>query len=407
MKKTMYLILVSMMVLLMMGATSAEKAYLDATKAVWEWKGAEAQSEFTIDIKLSSEETLKYSGALKTKSDMESLTTYIELNLKAVQVPEPVPPIPSSIRMYTKGSDLYLDKKTMNAFIEMIGGQKLDIPEEFILIKSDAPMDLNKKMMGDLFNYFYTMELGIDTGLQKDGNRFTVSMNADKIIDIADAYIKYTLKNADKLFGIMAMSPEDMVMSEEEKMELLKQYEESVKPMLPELKKLFAGSSYMMDTTISEGKVNAEEKLVIKAEGFEAVIRTKTSSKQADQVNIKLPASVKAYTAQQLGQIIAPKIPVPTMEAENTMEVEAEEIPVLSVKLDGSYLIPPAAEVSGKIRIEKKNGRMFFSVEDLNKVLEEDMKYEKEFIGAAELLEKFGISAKWNNETRTVDFMYQ
>ncbi|MDO4721302.1 MAG: hypothetical protein Q4A78_11615 [Peptostreptococcaceae bacterium] len=405
MKKTMYLILVSMMAFLMMGATSAEKAYLDATKSVLEWKGAEGKSEFTVDVKLSPELDIKYSGDLKTKSDMESLTTYIELNMKAVQAPEPVPPFPSSIRMYTKGADLYVEKKTMNSFIEVVGGQKLDIPEEFILIKSDVPMDLNKKMMGDLFHYFYTMELGVDTGLQKDGNRFTVSMNADKIVDIADAYIKYTLKNADKLMGLMAMSPKDMVVSEEEKMEALKQYEEFVRPMLPEIKKMFAGSSYMMDTTISEGKASAEEKLVIKAEGVEAVIRTKSASNRADHVNVKLPTSVKAYTAQQLAEMIAPKIPVPTLEAEET--AEAEEIPILSVKLDGSYLIPPATEVSGKIRIEKKNGRMFFSVEDLNKLLGEEMEYEKEFIGAAELLEKFGISAIWNNETRTVDFMYQ
>lgn len=406
MRKALYLILATVMMLLMMGATSAEKAYLDAAKTVWEWKGVEGHSEFTLDLKLSPEANLQYSGELKTKGDMESLTTYIELNLKAVQAPEGAPKFPASIKMYTKGGDLYLEKNTLNMFVEMTGGKKLDIPEEFVLIKSNAPMELNKKMMGDLFNYFYTMDLGIDTGMQKDGNRFKVSMNADKIIDLGNAYIKYTLKNADKLMSIMTtLSPQDLALSEEQRKEALKQYEEFVTPMLPEIKKMFAGSSYQMDATISSSKMTAEEKLVIKAEGVEAVIRTKSSSNELENVNIKLPSPVKAYTPEELIEVIAPPIPVPELPAAEGASAaeEAEEMPLLSVKLDGSYLVP-ATEETGKIGIQKKNGRMFFSLADLNKLLGEEMEYEKEFIGASELLENFGITAQWNEETRTVDF---
>lgn len=393
MKKVLCLLMVSIMMLAMMGFTPAEQAYIKDSKAVMEWKATQGESTMDFELKMPEGEVAKYQVQMKSKGDMEELLTHIVISIKAVDVPKDAPKLPERIELYTKGSDMYLDKASAKALFKAMRGQDFPMTEEFVLLKSDTGMVMDYKTMQEMMDYFYTMDLGVDTGLEKDGNRYTLNMDSDKMIDLMDAYIKYMLRNVDKMpkqFFPMGEMPK---ITDEEKEAAYNEYVKMADPFIEQAKAAIKGSTLWQETIVRSDRVLSEGKLNFKVMGAEVTLKSKSKSWEVGDVNIKLPQSVKVLSVQDMADMLTIR-PVETA-AEATVEAKA----MLSVKLDGSYML--ADGTSGTMDVKHENGKLMYNTDEIKAILGENLQIDGEYVDA-ETLKKIGFDVQWNEETRSV-----
>lgn len=396
MKKVLCFLMVSIMMFAMMGFTPAEEAYLKESKAVMEWKATEGSSTMDLEIKAPDGEVMKYQVQMKSKGDMEQMLTYIELSIKGVDLPKEAPVFPEKIQLYTKGADLYIDKASMKSLFKAMRGQDLAVNEDFVLLKSDANMVMDYKSLNEIMDYFYTMDLGVDTGLQKDGNRYTLNMNSDKMIDLVDAYIKYVLRNFDKMpKALFPMGVGEQPQPTAEEMKAL--YDEYVKTsaaFIEQAKEALKGSTLWQTTTVRTDQVTSEGKLNLKIFGGEVTLNSKSVSRELDSVNIKLPTSVKEFSSTDMADMLT------IQPVETGAEATAEAMPTLSVKLDGSYAL--ADGTTGKLTVKNVEGKLLYNADEMKEVLGMDLQVDSEYIDA-ETLRTFGFDVNWNAETKSVE----
>lgn len=417
MKKVMSLCLVALMMFSLMGFTSVEKSYLEDSKKIWEWKGTEDNVVIHFSAKDPKGESLKLEIQADAKSDMKNMITFMQLNLKSVEVPKDFPAIPEKIQMYTKGADIYLDRDSFKELMKATSKKDLDIKEDFVMIKSDSPMTIDSKVMKEMMDYLYQMDLGIDSGLTKDGNKYSLTMDSDKMIDLFDAYMKYTIQNIDKFPKSFLAKTTMKPITKEEQAKALEEYNKFSEPMIKQAKEMIKGSSFSQTTTISDDKVESNSKINLKFQGGEFVVDINTTSKKSDSVVISLPTSVKTYTSTELSQLMMPEQPTvvtpeqPKIEAPVQTQPEKPAVvaqpsatvkqPVVSVQPNGKYLVPSTSE-KGTLRIKMEDGKMQFNVEDLNRFFSGQIYWLEDYVSAHDLV-KFGINANWNPATHAVD----
>lgn len=394
MKKVLCLLMVSIMMFAMMGFTPAEQAYIKDSKAMMEWKATEGQSTMDFELKTPDGEMAKYQVQMKSKGDMKNLITHIVINVKAVDVPKDAPQLPEKIELYTKGSDMYVDKASMKALFKAMRGQDFPVTEDFVLLKSDTGMAMDYKTMQEVMDYFYTMDLGIDTGLEKDGNRYTLNMDSDKMIDLADAYIKYILRNFDKMPKQLFPMGDQPKVTDEEKEAFYNEYVKMAAPFIEQAKAAIKGSTLWQETIVRSDEVLSEGKLSLKIEGAEFVLKSTSRSYEVADVNIKLPQSVKVLSATDMADMLT------IQPVETKAEAVAEAKAMLSIKLDGSYML--ADGTSGMMDVKREGGKLLYNVEEMNKLLKAELNAEEGYV-SADALRAAGFDVKWNEETRSVE----
>lgn len=396
MKKVLCFLMVSIMMFAMMGFTPAEEAYLKESKAVMEWKATEGSSTMDLEIKAPDGEVMKYEVQMKSKGNMEQMLTYIELSVKGVDLPKEAPVFPEKIQLYTKGADLYIDKASMKSLFKAMRGQDLAVNEDFVLLKSDANMVMDYKSLKEIMDYFYTMDLGVDTGLEREGNRYTLNMDSDKMIDLMDAYIKYVLRNFDKMpKALFPMGVGEQPQPTAEEMKVL--YDEYVKTsaaFIEQAKEALKGSTLWQTTTVRTDQVTSEGKLSIKVLGGEITLRSQSVSRERDFVNIKLPTSVKEFSSADMADMLT------IQPVETGAEATAEAVPMLSVKLDGSYVL--ADGTTGKLTVENVEGKLLYNANEIKEILGTDLQVDSEYVDA-ETLRSAGFDVSWNAETKSVE----
>lgn len=389
------LLIISM--LTMVGFAPAETAYWEEMKEVYEWNGVEGDSEVEIVVNFPPELNEHYRLNMYSKADLKDFTSYIEIKIENIEGKQDIP----TIKMYTKGSDFYINKEAVLSLLSAMDiKENVEIEEEYIVLRNNAStVDINANLIKDMITFIENMDLGVELGMTKEGNTYTLTLDSDKIIDLLDAYIRYIISNMDKLSDTL-MQPE-IEISKEEMAEALEAYDKNIATYKEIAKEFISGSYYKLVTTIGNDKVDASTETLIKAPMAEIKVTAVSTSSKLDSPNIKLPTSIKVITEEDLTELIMGGL---VGHSETTVETTNMELKA-AINRDGSYMKFGEFDVEeGNIQLKVENGRSYVPAEEVSRLLEIEL--EKEGLIAIKNLEDYGFHVYWDAENKTID-IYQ
>ncbi len=381
MKKLSLVMAVLMIMLSTMGFTSVEKAYWEENKKIMQWEGVESDQDISLDFKSADGFGINYKMDIKSKGKIKDMVTYIEINTEAL---ENSPAIPE-IKLYTNGADLYINKEAFLAFVKAISHKDIEISEDYVMIASQKNVEINASLMEEIMTFVEEIDLGIDMGMVKDGNKYTLNIDSDKMIDLLDAYMRYIFNNMDKLPS--SLMPADFKMTEEEKQEALAMYDAFVTPYKDTAKAAIKGSSYYQVDEFEESKYTQEAVLEIKSQMINGKLSMNSVSNKVSDIDVSLPTSVKVVTEAELNEMMMPELP---------------PMP-LSISLDGSYVnLKKNDYEEGKIDMKNIDGETYFNVNQLSSLLSTLLDTKDDYIRTTDLID-LGFDVQWNPEYRTID----
>ena len=381
MKRLSLVMAVLMIMLSTMGFTTVEKSYWEENKKVMEWKGIESAQDVSFTFQSPDGPNISYKMDIVSKGKIQDMITYIEINTQELAGSPKLP----QIKMYTKGSNLYINKEAFLAFVQLASSNNIEISEDYVMIDSQQNVEMNATLIKELMAFLEGMDLGIDSGMVQEGNKYTINLDSDKMIDLLDAYLKYIIVNIDKLPS--GLIPEQAKLTEDENKEMLDMYEAFVTPYKDTAKAAIKGSSYKQVDTFEEAKYEQEAVLDIKSPMGSGNLTMKSVSNKVEDLNISLPTSVKVITENELNEIMMP--PMPPMP--------------LMIGLDGNYeSYRNDTYLEGKVEIKNINGETYLNTNQLSTALSTKIDTKDEFIKTTDL-RNLGFMVEWNPESRTID----
>lgn len=383
MKKLAIVMSLVMMVFTFSGFTTAEKAYLEETKKLYEWNAIESQQDISFELTVPGQVAVSYDMNISSEASMKDFTTYIEIDTQEKGLSPKIP----AIKMYTKGADMYINTAAFVAFAKMAGieSDKLAITEEYVMLKSEQDVEIDQNMIKELYSFVEQLDPGVDTGLVQDGNKFTVNMDSDKMVDLLDAYILAVIENIDKLpKAFMQGQP---AVSEQDKQQALEMYAAFVAPYKQIVKDAIKGSTYSEVTVFEEDKYTQTASFDLKTTQGNAKLEMSSVSNRKDKADIQLPTSVRVITQNEFNALIMP----------DYMQKSA------AVSLDGSYVMYDMNGMSsGTIGIKNINGETYLKTADLSTAFSTIFDTNEEFIRTT-MLGSYGFTVEWNAADRTIE----
>ena len=178
-------------------------------------------------------------------------------------------PLPE-VTMFVDKKDFYVNKDIFNMYMLALGSDK-KTNKDFVKMTFDKALassmgvdanyynnimekNVSKATTRKVLDFFGKIDIGMDTGLTKDGDTYKLSWNADKMVDVTNAYVKYVFKNPEsivnmykEIYGIdiiAEMKKSDSTMTEakfkKSMNEASVQWTKEIEPMLPKFKKKIA-----------------------------------------------------------------------------------------------------------------------------------------------------------------------
>ncbi|MCC5911821.1 MAG: hypothetical protein JJT76_15475 [Clostridiaceae bacterium] len=390
MKKMFIIMLLIISMLTMVGFAPAETSYWESMKEIYEWNAMEGEVDIELVIEMP-DSSLHYQIQMYSQTELKEMISYIEIEIEDMAGLQEIP----TIKMYTHGSDLYLGTDAIVALLTTMGLEEdIDIQEEYVVVKnSDDSIQMNANILQDMLQFIEGMDLGIELGMTKEDNTYTLTLDSDKIIDLLDAYIVYFMNNMDKLPA--GMMPPEAEMTEEEKQQALEGYNTFIAPQLEMVKALIAGSYYSQVTVFDEDAYYEEAELFITTPMGQMDMEMISSSTRLTSSDIQLPTSVKVITEEEFGELIMRGFT-------RSSEIELKAI----IDLQGNYVKPVNGDVEeGKIELELKEGKSYITVEDAAKLLDITFEEGQESLWLREL-ENYGFHIHWNGEHNRIE-IYQ
>lgn len=390
-KKGLIITFLIISMLAMVGFAPAESTYWEEMKKVYEWQGTEGDSEVDITINFPPDLNQNYKLNMYTKGDLQDFVSYMEIKVEDMDGEVSIP----TIKLYTKSSDLYINTEAITPILELMGiAEELNIEEEYVALRNNTnPMDINSNVIKEMITFIENMDLGIDLGMIKEGNTYTLTLDSDKVIDLLDAYIRYIINNMDKF-------PEELIQpeirpSEQEVAEALKMYEENIAIYKDMAKEFIKGSYYKSNTIIDKDQVKASTETFIKAPMGDVKITAISSSTKLDNPHIQLPTSVRVFTEEDLTELIITSTGYDNVEMTN-MKLKA------TIDRDGNYTKFGEVDIEeGKLELEVNKGRAYITAEEATKLL--DTELGKEGFIAIKSLEDYGLHIYWDAENKIID----
>lgn len=384
MKKTLLVVLLVISMLTMVGFAPVEASYWEDVKEIYEWKAIEGESEIEFNLAIP-DENYNYKVNINSKSNLEDFSSYVELKIEDLQGLQSIP----TIKMYTHGADLYINKEAILSLLSAIGmGEDIEIEEEYVVIESSQNnVNVNPNMLNDMVEIIDNMDLGIDLGMEKKGNTYTLTLESDKLIDLLDAYLRYVIENMDQFTNLMQ---QEIMLTEIEKEEVLEAYNTFVESYKEMAKAFIAGSKYHQESTFGKDEYKQKMELVIVTPVGQLDMKSASTSVKLTSSNIKLPTSVMRITEQELTELMMGQIVTGGTGLNAVME------------LDGSYLkFGEFGLEDGKIELKVEDGKSYITAEDVHKLLDVELDFEG-YLHIREL-EDYGFNVQWNGENRTIE----
>ncbi len=401
MKRLLLIMLLVVSMLTMVGFTSVEADYWDEIKEIYEWDAMKGESETEFSISIPDMDIdYQYKIYVNSKSNLDDLSSYSEIKIEDLQGQSDIP----VIKMYSCNSDFYINTEAVFAFLSAIDmADGVEIEEEFVLLENnqdDIEIDA-KEMLNDIMQLIDEMDLGVDLNMEKEGNTYTLKLESDELVDLLEAYIRYILENIDQLPESL-MQGQEIEITEEEKQEMLEEYNNAVN-MYKEIVRAFVdGSKFYMQSTFEEGKYSEDSQIKISIQGLPDMdmeipeiklnIKTKSVATGLESSDIELPTSVFKITTEELEQLIMDKIGI-------------GDIPKAVIGLDGSYIIFDELDIEeGQISLKVEEGRAYITIKDAGELFGVELENENiEDPFHIRKLDNYGFNVDWNEESRLIE----
>ncbi|HZX21058.1 MAG TPA: hypothetical protein VFF25_01580 [Clostridia bacterium] len=394
MKRLLLITLLIVCMLPIVGFTSAGASYWQDMKQIYEWNAMEGESEAELNLLIPDMDIdYQFKVSVSSKSSFDDFGSYSEIKIEDVKEKLNIP----IIKMYTSGSDIYINKEAVLALLSAAGvADGVEIEEEYVMLESEQDgVDIDfKNLLNDLLEFIGKMDLGVDLDMGKEGNTYTLTVESDELIDLLDAYIRYIIENIDELPNSL-LQGQEIVLTEAEKQEALEEYSAFVSQYKDIAKMFIKGSKFYMQCTFEEDKYIENSQLDIKTPVGSLNMNTVSTTSKLETSDIELPTSVMVITAGELGELIASKIVRETMP---DVGLKA------AVKLDGTYVkIGESGLEEGQISLENIDGRVYIAVKDAEKLLGVKLEGLEDPFHVREL-DEYGFRVDWNEENRVIEF---
>lgn len=107
-------LIMAVLIIMLYGIYKRWKSIFGKKTKIMQWEGAESDQNLSLNFKTTDGFSINYKMDIKSKGIMKDMVTYIEVNTDTLNSPA----IPQ-IKMYTKGSDLYINKEAFLAFVKL------------------------------------------------------------------------------------------------------------------------------------------------------------------------------------------------------------------------------------------------------------------------------------------------
>jgi len=326
-------------------ADEVSNSYFDAVKSVSEWNKVDSKVDLDLKLDLNAlggefkEVSTNYNFKLDSIFDTDAMFGKVKAKFTSpVLADRPLP----EVTMFVDKKDFYVNKDIFNMYMLALGSDK-KTNKDFVKMTFDKALassmgvdanyynnimekNASKATTRKVLDFFGKIDIGMDTGLTKDGDTYKLSWNADKMVDVTNAYVKYVFKNPEsivnmykEIYGIdiiAEMKKSDSTMTEakfkKSMNEASVQWTKEIEPMLPKFKKLLAGSSLTLEENF--GKEDYTQKFNLKiavdlnryaeiADGTKytkplvvsATLNANSISKKLEKLDLTLPTSVENF----------------------------------------------------------------------------------------------------------------
>lgn len=386
MKRVLLVTLLIISMLFMVGFTSVEGSYWENAKEMYEWDAIEQVSEMEFNLS-TPDETYEYKINMNGKSNLKDLSSYLEIDVEDLKDLESIP----TIKMYTDGADIYINREAIISLLSAMGIEdSIEIEEEYVAIKSSQnDFDLNSNMLQDTIEFIDNMDLGIDLDMVQDGNTYTLTLESDELIDLLDAYLEYSIVNIDQLPNAM---PEEVIITDTEKQEVLEGYNNFVKEYKDMAKLFITGSNYYQESTFNEDEFKQKVKLYIETPMGQLHMNSESVSSKLESYDAELPTSVMKITDEELTELMMGQM----------IGGEFGELAAL-VELDGSYIKLDTYNIEeGQILLKVEDGKAYVRSEEVYELLNIKLDNMEEYFHIREL-DNYGFNVQWNEMARTIE----
>lgn len=390
MKRLLLITLLIICMLPIVGFTSAGASYWEDMKEIYEWNATEGKSEAEINLLIPDMNIdYQFKVYVSSKSSFDDFGSYSEIKVEDIQGLINIP----VIKMYTHGSDIYINREAISALLSALNVDGVEIEEEYVMLKSDQDgIDIDfRDLLNDVFEFIDKIDLGVDLNMEKEGNTYTLTVESDELIDLLDAYIRYIIENIDKLPNSLVQGQE-IEITEAEKQEALEGYNDFVGQYKDIAKMFIKGSEFYMQCTFEEDKYIENSQLDIKTPMGSLNMNTVSTTSKLETSDIELPTSVMVITAEELGELIASKI---------IGETDAGLKAV--VKLDGTYVkFGESGLEEGQVPLQNIDGRVYIAIEDAEKLLGVELEGLEDSFHIRRL-DDYGFRVEWNEENKMIE----
>jgi len=391
MKRLLLITLLIICMLPIVGFASAGASYWQDMKQIYEWNAMESKSEAELNLLIPDMDIdYQFKVYVNSKSSLDDFGSYSEIKIEDVKGNLNIP----VIKMYTDGSDIYINKEVVLALLSAIGmADDVEIKEEYVMLKNDqVDVDIDfKNLLNDMLGFIDKIDLGVDLNMEKEGNTYTLTVESDELVDLLDAYIRYVIENIDELPDSL-LQGQEIVLTEAEKQEALKEYNAFVSQYKDIAKMFIKGSKFYMQCTFEKDKYTEDSQLDIKTPLGSLNMNTVSTTSKLEAAGFELPTSVMVITTTELGELIASKIVGVTDGGLKAV-----------IGLDGAYVkFSESGLEEGKIPLQIIDDRAYISIKDAEKLLGVKLEGLEDSFHVRRL-DDYGFRVEWNEESRTIE----
>lgn len=390
MKKVLFITLLVILMLATVGFTSEGASYWEDMKEIYEWNAIEGKSEAELDISIPGMDIdYHYKIDVNSQSNFDDFSSYSKIEIKDVQGESDIP----VIEMYTYGSDLYINKEAVLALLAATGAaDELVIEEEYVVLESgQEDVDINfRNVLNEVIEFIDKMDLGMDLGMEKEGDTYTLTLESDELLDLLDAYMRYIFENIDQLSNSLVQGQE-IELTGEEKQQALEEYDAFVDQYKDMAKMFIKGSKFYMEGTFEEDKYIENSRLEIKVMDMgELNMNVASTSSKLEKADFELPTSVMRITAEELVELIMGRIEIDTGAK-------------VYISLDGTYVKFAGSDIEeGRIPLQIIDDLAYITIEDAEKLFDVELEGLADPFHMREL-DDFGFRVDWNEESKVIE----
>lgn len=426
-------------------ASEVSDSYFKDIKSVSTWEKTKSESNSNVGVAIKSgKDSMSFGYKIDVKSNSDNKNLLADFSIVFTPNSNMTPSIPA-IHMYIDGTSLYINKDAFNAIAPHLGIEK-KAEKDYILLKIDKK-DLEKsgltlemlkksanstEMLDKLVKFVQKIDLGIDLAFTKKDGSYMMSWDADKIVDVTNAYIRYILKNPTVMFdfykevlGIdldemykdagMSITKDDMLKNSKE---VLDMWNKSVVPELAKIKQILKGSKITIKETFKENEYNQDFDMMITVDLAKAtkLFSSKGNdlsamTKGIEKVELSMSSKGKATNAPEL-VVTVPKdsdeFDVSAYAKEQQAKQEAmlkemQKIKVVANSKSKQLTITAMGETKTvKADMKMVKGLLYVSTKDLNdNVFFDTLETKEKYVPFKETMQKQGYSVSWDQKSKS------